>query len=110
MKLHSDNMMRPLIGIAISLIIMSAAGCGNSGPSGKAASAAEPPNIADAPPILRKWCSDCHAPPSPKSHTSQEWPNVVARMQTHRSMQGLANISNQDLKNLINYLESHAKS
>ena len=63
----------------------------------------------EAPSPLKKWCSDCHAPPKPTSHKAQEWPNIVARMQDHRITEGLVKIDEQNLSNLVNYLQSHAQ-
>jgi hypothetical protein len=108
-QFHSANKIRSLIGIAIPLVMISVAGCGNSAQPGNEAKTTQLAKNIDAPPLLRKWCSDCHAPPSPKSHRAQEWLNVVAVMQMHRSTQGLAKINSQDLENLVSYLQSHAK-
>ena len=45
----------------------------------------------------------------PHRHQAQEWLNVVARMQMHRSTQGLAPINKQDMDDIVTYLRAHAK-
>ena len=110
MQYHSDNMIRHLSVMVIPLIsLLMIAGCGPGGQPGKDANAAQLSKNTDAPPLLRKWCSDCHAPPSPETHQAQEWLNVVARMQMHRSTQGLAPINKQDMDDIVTYLRAHAK-
>jgi hypothetical protein len=58
--------------------------------------------------LLQRWCSDCHGPPKPSAHKSREWPGVVAQMQNHRITQGLGKINDQDLLDLLSYLQRHA--
>ena len=59
--------------------------------------------------LLKKFCSDCHAPPSPLAHTAKEWPNVVYRMQERRRMKTYELIGEDEQAILIEYLETFAK-
>jgi hypothetical protein len=62
-------------------------------------------------------CSQCHAAPDPKMHTSREWPKVVERMQRHM---GWANrVVGEpkqrthpvlDTKAILRFLQRHART
>lgn len=73
------------------------------------ASADKEPELQAGALLLQRWCSDCHGPPKPAAHKSREWPGVVAQMQNHRITQGLGKINDQDLADLLNYLQRHAQ-
>lgn len=60
--------------------------------------------------MVKKFCSDCHAPPSPLAHTAEEWPNVLYRMQERRRMKAYELMSEHELDVTLKYLQQFAKS
>lgn len=62
----------------------------------------------DGPLAFRKGCGRCHLPPNPKAHGANEWPGVVARMQTHMATQGKAPLTAEQRAEILEYLTSHA--
>ncbi|ALP51741.1 hypothetical protein Tel_00505 [Candidatus Tenderia electrophaga] len=60
--------------------------------------------------LMKKYCSDCHAPPSPAAHTAKEWPNVIYRMQERRRMKAYTLIDENEERLLLDYLKEFAKS
>jgi len=58
--------------------------------------------------VFKKFCSSCHGLPSPTVHKADEWPNVIERMQTHRVKNAYLPLSNDEKKELINYLQENA--
>lgn len=112
MLIHKSSTL-PAAGVTVLLIMTSPmSGCGDN--QRQAASLDKPGGTTlqetASHPLLKKWCSDCHAPPNPASHTVAEWAGVVARMQQHRTKRGFAKIDDSDLESLINYLQTHAHS
>ncbi|HKJ83252.1 MAG TPA: hypothetical protein VJ961_04440 [Mariprofundaceae bacterium] len=81
------------------------AGCG-SGSRTDDTQASASASTAD---ILVQHCSACHAPPSPKLHSKDEWPRVVARMERHRLDGRLPALSTQEQDEVVAYLQAHAK-
>lgn len=59
--------------------------------------------------LFQHYCSQCHALPSPRAHTAQEWPSVVARMKQTMSTQGKSPPDNEQLGEIIGYLLRYAK-
>lgn len=66
------------------------------------------PNSAGAK-LLVKYCSDCHAPESPKAHVASEWAGVLYRMQERRRMKAYSMMNEDELAVLTEYLQKHAK-
>jgi len=60
--------------------------------------------------MMRKFCSDCHAPPSPLVHSAKEWPNVIYRMQERRRMKAYEMIGEPERTILLDYLQKFSKS
>lgn len=66
---------------------------------------------ADAP-LLREpqafnvvwFCSACHAVPDPSQFPAKEWGKIVDRMNSYRKKQGREEMSNSDMKAVINFL------
>jgi len=58
--------------------------------------------------LFQRYCGQCHAPPATTAHTAQEWLEVVARMQQHMENQGKAVPDNDQLGEIIDYLQRHA--
>ena len=63
--------------------------------------------------LVTTICSQCHSPPSPSLHTSQEWAGVTARMRQHMQDQnsaaggGVRIPSPAELEVLTEYLAGH---
>ncbi len=60
--------------------------------------------------LMKKYCSDCHAPPATTVHIAEEWPNVIYRMQERRRMKAYELLNDEERATLVNYLQKHAKS
>lgn len=64
--------------------------------------------------LLTRYCSQCHAVPSPRMHAAEDWPYVVDRMTRRmRMMRGhpmmsIDHPSSQELEVLTEYLTAHA--
>ncbi|MDQ6995334.1 MAG: hypothetical protein Q9M18_07040 [Mariprofundaceae bacterium] len=56
-----------------------------------------------------KQCSICHRPPMPNQHTALEWRGVVDLMQQHRAQAGYGAMSEAIKKEVLSYLQAHAK-
>lgn len=61
-----------------------------------------------------KYCSQCHAAPSPSLHTAEEWADVTGRMEEHigdkvRPGGGVMVPSASDMAAIVEYLDKHAK-
>jgi hypothetical protein len=62
-----------------------------------------------------KYCSQCHAPPSPSMHTGKEWGEVTSRMRAHIGDQaqtagaGVKVPSAAELDAITEYLGKHAR-
>jgi cytochrome c2 len=59
--------------------------------------------------LFRNICSQCHPLPDPKLHTSDEWPMIIERMRGHMNSIGKGEITDQENKEIISYLENHAR-
>ena len=59
--------------------------------------------------LYQQYCSQCHALPSPRVHTAQEWPSVVARMKQTMATQGKELPDNEQLEEILGYLQRYAK-
>jgi len=59
--------------------------------------------------LYKHYCSQCHALPSPRAHTAQEWPSVVARMKQTMTTQGKMPPDNEQLEEILGYLQRYAK-
>lgn len=82
------------------------AGCSGSGTS------EQPAHVADVQShhgVLGKYCSVCHAPPSPRLHSKAEWPSVISRMDLHRVEARLPALTDSERQQVLAYLQSHAE-
>ncbi|MDX8398203.1 MAG: hypothetical protein R8K49_07795 [Mariprofundaceae bacterium] len=59
--------------------------------------------------LFVKQCSSCHQPPMPDAHLAKAWPAVVERMQQHKQQQGFWVMNAVEKKQVLQYLQSHAK-
>lgn len=67
-----------------------------------------PQQQTDGSKLFQQYCSQCHAPPAPMSHTATEWPPVVNRMRQHMVAKGATVPSNDQLHEITNFLQQHA--
>ena len=58
--------------------------------------------------VFKQRCSDCHVPPLPASRKAHDWPQIVGRMQKHRIMNNFAPITNDEMRQILDYLQKHA--
>ena len=56
----------------------------------------------------QKQCSVCHMPPRTTTHTAEEWPSVIARMQEHRVQRRIAPMQAADMLMVRDYLVRNA--
>lgn len=59
--------------------------------------------------LVRKYCAQCHALPSPAAHTAQDWPGIIERMKQHMLDQKKNLPDKGQLKVIIDYLQGHAR-
>lgn len=64
----------------------------------------------DAGKAFKSTCSQCHAPPNPKTHSRNEWPRVVLRMKSHIIRTGKKMPDQDTLMQIIDYLQKHSKT
>jgi cytochrome c5 len=57
---------------------------------------------------FRRFCTQCHAPPDPRSHTAADWPAVVDRMKSHMQTMNKKVPSAGQEKQILAYLEKNA--
>ncbi len=111
-------MMRPLRGTIVTrfmccLALLVFAGtnaeAGMMGSGGMMGRGAQQPSAGEPatklPSVVQGYCGVCHAVPRPDSHTAQEWPSVVRRMEGYMRAQGRAVPSNSDERAILAYLE-----
>lgn len=62
--------------------------------------------------VLLRYCTQCHALPSPAMHAAQDWPSVARRMWVRIDMMhgelGIATPTSAERIQLLNYLLAHA--
>ncbi len=61
-----------------------------------------------------RYCSQCHAAPSPSAHRAKEWADVTGRMQEHITDKSTSNggvmvPSSSEMASIIDYLDRYAK-
>jgi len=59
--------------------------------------------------LYQHYCSQCHALPSPRAHTAQEWPSMVAWMKQTLAIQAKALPDNEQLEEILGCLQRYAK-
>jgi hypothetical protein len=59
--------------------------------------------------VYGQYCGQCHAPPSPRLHTAEEWPSVIVRMMQHIAKQGKAKPETEQLTMILDYVKHYAK-
>jgi len=58
--------------------------------------------------LLKLYCAQCHAPPSPRLHQADEWSAVVMRMEHHRLDARMPPVPDAARKQLLAWLQAHA--
>jgi Dihaem cytochrome c len=103
-------MKRPRKNIKINSALLGCiliAGCGGGG-SGTTGQASNTAVVQSRNSVLGKYCSACHAPPSPDLHSKSEWPGVVDRMNMHRVEARMSALTDHERQEVLAYLQSHA--
>ena len=59
--------------------------------------------------VYGKYCGQCHASPSPRVHTAEDWPSVIDRMMQRIAQQGKARPDSEQLKMILGYVKHYAK-
>ena len=65
--------------------------------------------LSEAQEVYAEYCSGCHALSQPSIHSAAEWPAIVARMQQRRTSKGFSRIPDQQIEQIIDYLQQHAE-
>ncbi|BDZ72316.1 MULTISPECIES: SHOCT domain-containing protein [Methylophaga] len=65
--------------------------------------------------LIKQYCMQCHASPTPKQHTAPAWPTIVARMNTRMQWMSSNNKAmnikaptENELRTITAYLQKHA--
>ncbi len=119
-----------LFAVLVLACVPAHAGCGMMrGTTGGFPPAMDPALLPDADSegarLLKSYCTQCHGLPGPGLHTAQEWPAVVARMESRMRhtghmgmmhgmhgmgmMRGVRAPSSQELDAITDYLAQHAQ-
>ncbi|TPW16858.1 MAG: Uncharacterized protein FD130_886 [Halothiobacillaceae bacterium] len=99
---------KQLLILAGSLVLLvTLSGCSKEGETSSHTAPIQDPTSAGAR-LLKEYCSECHAPPSPNLHTAKEWKSVVARMQEHRVDIALARLPEDKELILLDYLVKYS--
>lgn len=93
----------------LAMVLAALAGCSpkTSGPVAAVGAGYPDPESVGAI-VFRQRCSDCHVPPPPASRKAHDWPQIVGRMQKHRIMNNFAPITNDEMRQILDYLQKHA--
>ena len=93
----------------LAMVLAALAGCSNktSSPAVVVGAGYPDPESVGAM-AFKQRCSDCHVPPPPASRKAQDWPQIVGRMQNHRIMNNFAPITNDEMRQILDYLQKHA--
>jgi hypothetical protein len=65
--------------------------------------------------LVSRYCTQCHAEPSPKLHTASEWEAVMSRMETNMDNVQRGNWrdveipSNAEMENILEYMQEFAR-
>lgn len=94
--------------------------CGHGGMRGGGAAAmprgGDPASLpqahSDGAKLVGGYCTQCHGLPSPSLHSSEEWPQVAARMYSRMQRLALAGRvqapSYREFSEIVGYLQTHA--
>lgn len=81
--------------IVMALLLMSVAGCGNSGPTLTSRE--------------KFVCTQCHKLPFPDQHSAAEWPGVIARMLNHMQQDSSRTMPNvQEQEEILRFYQAKA--
>lgn len=92
--------------LLVSLLLV---GCTGNDDIGKSGKGHYPQPSSQGAKLLKRFCSECHAPPFPSTHRAGEWPNIVLRMQQHRVSKVLTPMTKAQIRELTAYLQHNAK-
>lgn len=83
-------------------------------PGGQAAAPLPDPDSRGAK-LVSRYCTQCHAEPSPKLHTASEWKAVTSRMKLNMknlrkaNWRGVKIPSDAEMQSIVEYLQKHAR-
>jgi len=63
--------------------------------------------------LLTQYCTQCHALPGPGMHTSDDWPQVIGRMNQYMQTMHSFHVqkpSSDEAQAILDYLQSHAQA
>ena len=96
---------RALLVIALAVL----AGCSHKTSSPVAAVGAGYPDPESVGAMaFKQRCADCHVPPPPASRKAHDWPQIVGRMQNHRIMNNFVPITNDEMRQILDYLQKYS--
>jgi hypothetical protein len=84
------------------------------GPGGQASAPLPAPDSRGAK-LVSRYCTQCHAEPSPQLHTASEWEAVTSRMETNMqnfqrgNWRGVEIPSNAEMKSILEYMQKFAR-
>jgi hypothetical protein len=122
--MYSNRTFVILCVLAVSILVLSACDQGGSGghmmsggmmgggmmgqmPTGNSGQPV-PEQQSKAAQSYQHYCAQCHALPATTAHTAHEWPGVVGRMREHMLSQNKTVPDNEELGQIIDYLQRHA--
>jgi len=87
---------------------------GGPGPGGQSAAPLPSPDSRGAK-LVSRYCTQCHAQPSPQLHTASEWKAVTSRMKLNMTnlkkanWRGVKIPSDAEMQSIIEYLQKYAR-
>ena len=87
---------------------------GGTMPGGQSAAQLPEPTSTGAK-LVSRYCTQCHAQPSPQLHTAAEWQAVASRMKINMknlkkaNWNGVKIPSDAEMKSIVGYLQKHAR-
>ena len=66
-------------------------------------------NISPGYALIGQFCSHCHAPPEPKRHTADQWPDVIARMLDTMRRSNTSLPTMEQTESILDYLQANAQ-
>lgn len=99
-------MQLPMRGLLVASLLL--IGCTGNDEAGRVVENHYPQASSPGEKLLRRFCSDCHAPPQPGTHKAAEWPNIILRMQQHRISKALVPMDEDQKRKLTAYMQKYA--
>ena len=58
--------------------------------------------------LYQAKCAKCHNAPQPHAHTARAWPAILQRMQMRMKTKGATPLNEDELSEVLDYLQRHA--